>query len=212
MQEIPPNHFCCEMCGGVFEKEDGGDERARAEFEENKKKYFGEVPETDTSIICDDCYQKIRPDEHPKEVELYRKLVSEPPPNLPCIPVPIFGKSALESTLDFLISWSKVMEDLAAACMIPKERLGVDWHPVTETEEDSVAFQHMDFLTVQDILDVQGVAWCIEVATGVLRIGLEKGKEKETKEKLENIRPIGLQFQYITDNLIDITPNGLTKR
>lgn len=55
-----PNEYKCAMCRGVFEKE-WTDEEAVAELQED----FGAVPIEDCAVICDDCYQKVRPDANP---------------------------------------------------------------------------------------------------------------------------------------------------
>ncbi len=49
--------YKCAMCGGVFEKTVTEDE-ARTEL----KEFFGDVPVEDCDIVCDDCWEKIRPD------------------------------------------------------------------------------------------------------------------------------------------------------
>lgn len=71
------NEYTCAMCGGVFEKT-WTDDEALAECEGN----FGKVDLADCSTVCDDCYQLIRPADHPGEVEaaiaaLRSKMVRE---------------------------------------------------------------------------------------------------------------------------------------
>lgn len=51
--------YTCAMCKGVFEGTTPEDE-AKAEL----KEYFGDVSVDDCDIVCDDCWQKIRPDYH----------------------------------------------------------------------------------------------------------------------------------------------------
>jgi hypothetical protein len=50
-----PKQFTCEQCGGTF---DCGwtDDEAKAEAEANG---FGEIPDGDMAVICDDCYNTI---------------------------------------------------------------------------------------------------------------------------------------------------------
>ncbi len=59
------NEYKCAMCGGVFEK-GWTDEEANAEM----KGFFGQsMQASECAVICDDCFQKIHPDTHPREVE-----------------------------------------------------------------------------------------------------------------------------------------------
>jgi hypothetical protein len=58
----------CAMCRKVFETVTSHEE-ALAEMEF----YFGPVPEEERDIICDECYKKINPAEHPEIVALVRK-------------------------------------------------------------------------------------------------------------------------------------------
>lgn len=51
-----PETFTCVMCGGTYEK-GWSDEEARAE----REALFGKTPERD-AVVCDECFQKIRPD------------------------------------------------------------------------------------------------------------------------------------------------------
>ena len=52
--------FVCAMCGGEFEK-DWSDEEAMAELKEN----FGDVSGDALDVVCDDCYNKIKPSANP---------------------------------------------------------------------------------------------------------------------------------------------------
>jgi len=65
MTNLKANEYKCAMCGGIFNKGWTGEE-AMEECVENfgEEIAYGEKLE----IICDDCYQKIRPDEHPEEL------------------------------------------------------------------------------------------------------------------------------------------------
>lgn len=49
-----PNEFKCDECGGVFEK-GWSDEEAYAEQENN----FGDMPNEQMAIVCDDCFKEI---------------------------------------------------------------------------------------------------------------------------------------------------------
>jgi len=51
------DEYTCAICKGVFEKETPENE-ALAEL----KKFFGDVSPDDCDIVCDDCWEKIRPD------------------------------------------------------------------------------------------------------------------------------------------------------
>ena len=59
------NEFRCAVCGGIFEKA-WTDEEKVAEFQS----YFGHSmrPE-ECATVCDDCYNKMHPANHPHEVE-----------------------------------------------------------------------------------------------------------------------------------------------
>jgi hypothetical protein len=56
--------FVCASCSGTFEK-GRPDKEALSEMEE----FFGPVPEEHRAIICDDCFQKMHPDDHPELME-----------------------------------------------------------------------------------------------------------------------------------------------
>lgn len=59
---MKPNEYQCAMCGGIFEKAIS-DEQAAKEYIEA----FGPVLAMDNyDVVCDDCYQNIRPDKHPE--------------------------------------------------------------------------------------------------------------------------------------------------
>lgn len=65
-----PETYTCAICGRIFEKT-WSDDEAIAEMQF----FFGQVTESERAIICDDCYQKIHPAEHSKEIrEAIRKL------------------------------------------------------------------------------------------------------------------------------------------
>ena len=52
---MKPEEFKCEECGGIFEK-GWTDNEARLEQIENE---FGNIPNNQLAVICDDCYKKI---------------------------------------------------------------------------------------------------------------------------------------------------------
>ncbi len=55
---MPERTFLCALCGDVF-KSERPEAEARAECQE----IFGDVPDADSAIVCDACWQKIRPDQ-----------------------------------------------------------------------------------------------------------------------------------------------------
>lgn len=65
-------NFTCAMCGGEFVK-GRSDEEALAEMTES----FGDLPDEPLSIVCDDCYQKIRPDRNPQTMERFRAEMAD---------------------------------------------------------------------------------------------------------------------------------------
>ncbi len=60
------------MCGETYHKGQT-DAEAAAEMRE----HFGDVPMDDCEIVCDDCWQKIHPADHPEQVEQTRQHVRE---------------------------------------------------------------------------------------------------------------------------------------
>ena len=54
--------YVCAMCGGMFQK---GVPDSEAMAEANG--YWPELKQEDAAIICDDCYQGIKPEEYPVE-------------------------------------------------------------------------------------------------------------------------------------------------
>lgn len=54
--------YVCAMCGGTFQK---GVADSEAMTEANG--YWPDLKKEDAAIICDDCYQGIKPEEHPVE-------------------------------------------------------------------------------------------------------------------------------------------------
>ena len=61
-------NYTCAMCGGDFAST-WSKKEALAETERD----FGAVAEDDRVQVCDDCYQTIRPDKHPKQLELWKE-------------------------------------------------------------------------------------------------------------------------------------------
>ncbi len=58
----------CDLCGKVFDSAWSAEE-AKAE----KERDFPGVPLEDCAVICDECYQKVRPDAHPTEYQAYKR-------------------------------------------------------------------------------------------------------------------------------------------
>ncbi|MCK5604807.1 hypothetical protein KAR91_23155 [Candidatus Pacearchaeota archaeon] len=56
--------YTCALCKGVFEKTVPEDE-ALAEL----KEFFGDISVDECDIVCDDCWQKIRPDKHMEKLK-----------------------------------------------------------------------------------------------------------------------------------------------
>jgi hypothetical protein len=68
-----PEEFTCGMCGGTFTK-GRSDEEAVAEMVDS----FGELPGDEAlSIVCDECYQKIRPDRNPEVLEAFHRETAD---------------------------------------------------------------------------------------------------------------------------------------
>ncbi len=61
------NEYTCALCGGVFKK-GWPDEEAQAE----SKKLWGNIPDEDMELVCDDCFKKCSPDANPKLYEEYK--------------------------------------------------------------------------------------------------------------------------------------------
>ncbi len=70
--KLKSNQYRCEMCKGIFEK-DWTDEEAKAEL----KLDFGDIPLEECAQICDNCYQKVRPDKNPEVMVEYLQHQSE---------------------------------------------------------------------------------------------------------------------------------------
>lgn len=61
-------HYQCSLCNEVFQF-GWSDEESEAEM----KKHFGDVPMEERTIVCDDCYQKIRPDKNPVQYQAWKE-------------------------------------------------------------------------------------------------------------------------------------------
>lgn len=59
---LAANEYRCAMCGAVYEK-GWSDEDAEAE----KNEHFAGVPLDECALVCDPCYQHVRPDTHPEQ-------------------------------------------------------------------------------------------------------------------------------------------------
>jgi len=64
--------FICAMCNGEFV----GTSTEKDALKEMES-YFGEVPEKYRVIICDECFNKIHPKDHPVEVAEAKKKLLE---------------------------------------------------------------------------------------------------------------------------------------
>jgi NAD-dependent SIR2 family protein deacetylase len=65
--KLEPDEYRCAMCGGVFKKGQT-DEEAMKECDDN----FGKLNPEHLAVICDDCYQDVRPDIHKDEYDKYK--------------------------------------------------------------------------------------------------------------------------------------------
>lgn len=65
---VKANEYQCAMCKGIFKKA-RSDEEAEAEYQ-----YFWPGNTDDRAIVCDDCWQKISPSDHPIELKLSNLL------------------------------------------------------------------------------------------------------------------------------------------
>lgn len=59
--------YQCAMCERTFESE-RSEEEALAE----KQELWGDVPIEDCDVVCDDCWQEVRPDKNEEEYERYK--------------------------------------------------------------------------------------------------------------------------------------------
>lgn len=60
MPNLPNNQYECDMCHGIFDKVNN-DEWNDFKAQEEIKQLFGNIPRTEQSIVCDDCWQIIKP-------------------------------------------------------------------------------------------------------------------------------------------------------
>jgi len=63
--------FVCDMCGK--EEEEGPEEVAEAEL----AKYFPGESKEECAVVCDDCWQKIRPENNPLEYTDYLREIGK---------------------------------------------------------------------------------------------------------------------------------------
>ncbi len=63
-EQLTANEYRCAMCKNVYAK-GWSEEEARAEAQQ----YWPNLQPDDREVVCDDCWQKIRPDEHPAEYQ-----------------------------------------------------------------------------------------------------------------------------------------------
>ena len=69
--EPKEGQYRCAMCKGIFDfqiNEQWSDEKAKEEL----NREFGDVPLKCCDIICNDCFEKVRPDKHRAEFEAYK--------------------------------------------------------------------------------------------------------------------------------------------
>ena len=59
------------MCGGVFEKA-WTDEEALAESKSN----FGEIPQEERAVVCDDCFNKMHPTNFPLATKIAKAAIA----------------------------------------------------------------------------------------------------------------------------------------
>lgn len=97
--------YKCAMCGGIFET-DRSDEEAMQECIDN----FGEMAILDDcDIICDDCYNKINPEEHPEELEKAKNEFYSNPDLKEKL-------DSLKSSNNLLMKWCSVCDNHYAVC------------------------------------------------------------------------------------------------
>lgn len=64
---LPQGTYTCDMCKGVF-----GFGRTHEEDAAEYLETFGHaIPETDKVYLCDPCYQKVQPKQHPGALKAY---------------------------------------------------------------------------------------------------------------------------------------------
>jgi hypothetical protein len=71
MNEPGPNQYRCAWCEKIYDLQRDGDWNEEKAANERERDFPG-VPMEQCAVVCDDCYQKMRPDMHPKEYEAYK--------------------------------------------------------------------------------------------------------------------------------------------
>lgn len=66
------NTYICAMCKGEFVK-GWTDEEA----ENEGKRFFGEIPESEKAVVCDDCFNKIHPNKFPIATQIAKRELEE---------------------------------------------------------------------------------------------------------------------------------------
>lgn len=89
---MQPNEYKCAICGNVYTKAIT-DEEAMAETQS----HWPGVAQEDCAVLCDDCYQKVQPDEHPQEYQEslllnYRALLNDQVPLVNMTPADMIRK------------------------------------------------------------------------------------------------------------------------
>ncbi len=64
--------YTCAICGGIFEKA-----RTDEEALEESRQIFGDIPKEEMEIVCDDCYEKIKPEKFPITVKVTKAAISK---------------------------------------------------------------------------------------------------------------------------------------
>lgn len=58
---MEPNEYKCAWCGGIFQLVRNGDWN-QEKAEEEYKKLFPNASYENRQVVCDDCWQEVRPD------------------------------------------------------------------------------------------------------------------------------------------------------
>ncbi len=121
-EQLAANEYRCAMCKNVYTKGWPEDE-AQAESQQ----YWPNLQPNDREVVCDDCWQKIRPDEHP--VEYQESLLEQQQ-----VPFMEFNHSCQE------LEWVEVMEamrkQMIDAFHMPHSMLLDPFQPETKDHGD----------------------------------------------------------------------------